>query len=170
MSASRRALRTGVSLGDLFRHPVLAAFAEVVKSAARSQQLPILPTPRAEALLLSFAQQRLWFLAQMEGGSEAYHIPLGLRLAGRLNRDALKRALDRIVWRHEALRTSFERVEGQTVQRIAAPDTGFALQEHDLRGCAEKALRTGAADEGRGGCALRPRARSADPRTVDPAG
>ena len=133
-----RALEVDVVVRDLFRHPVLAAFAEVVKSAGHSQQLPILPTPRAEALPLSFAQQRLWFLAQMEGGSEAYHIPLGLRLTGRLNRDALKRALDRIVWRHEALRTSFERVEGQTVQRIAAPDTGFALQEHDLRGCAEQ--------------------------------
>ena len=56
---------------------------------------------------LSYAQQRLWFLAQMEGVSEAYHIPLGLRLQGKLDRGALRRALDRIVERHEALRTMF---------------------------------------------------------------
>ena len=54
---------------------------------------------------MSFAQQRLWFLAQMEGGSEAYHIPLRLRLRGELDAGALRRALDRIVARHEALRT-----------------------------------------------------------------
>src|SRR5260370_1064863 len=76
----------------------------------------------------------------MEGGSEAYHIPLGLRLTGELDRGALKGALDRIVWRHEALRTSFERVEETTVQRIAPPDSGFTLEEHDLRGSAETAL------------------------------
>src|ERR1700719_4228894 len=87
-------------------------------------------TERAEgALPLSFAQQRLWFLAQMEGVSEAYHMPMGLRLSGELDRHALKRALDRIVWRHEALRTSFQGVGGPPVQRVAAPDSGFELQE-----------------------------------------
>lgn len=87
---------------------------------------------RPQNIPLSFAQQRLWFLAQMEAVSEAYHIPLGLRLTGELDRHALKRALDRIVWRHEALRTSFECVGGQPVQRVAATDSGFELLEHDL--------------------------------------
>src|SRR5262249_58483108 len=68
---------------------------------------------------LSFAQQRLWFVAQMEGGSEAYHIPFGVRLYGRLDRAALKKALDRIVARHEPLRTTFLMVEGEPRQRIA---------------------------------------------------
>ncbi|HEX2520451.1 MAG TPA: condensation domain-containing protein, partial [Castellaniella sp.] len=85
-------------------------------------------------LALSFAQQRLWFLAQMEGVSQAYHIPLGLRLTGALDREALRRALDRLVARHEGLRTTFQQVDGQPVQRIAAEEIGFALQEHDLRG------------------------------------
>ena len=76
---------------------------------------------RGGRLPLSFAQQRLWFLAQMEGVSEAYHIPLGLRLRGDLDRAALRRALDRIVVRHEALRTTFVLMDGEPVQRIVLP-------------------------------------------------
>ena len=139
ISRLRRTLAIEVAVKELFDHPVLSGFAQALKCSARSEELPIVPASRAEALPLSFAQQRLWFLAQMEGGSEAYHIPLGLRLAGPLDRDALKRALDRIVSRHEALRTSFERIEEQTVQRIAPPDCGFTLQEHDLCGHLEAA-------------------------------
>ena len=56
---------------------------------------------------LSFAQQRLWFLAQMGGVSEAYHMPFGLRLKGGVDRGALRRALDRVIERHEVLRTTF---------------------------------------------------------------
>ena len=95
---------------------------------------PIIRVERGGDLPLSFAQQRLWFLAQMNGGSEAYQIPLGLHLQGKLNRLALQRALDRIVERHEALRTTFATVDGEPVQRIA-PVKGirFHLLEHDLR-------------------------------------
>ena len=93
---------------------------------------------------LSFAQQRLWFLAQMEGVSEAYHIPFGVQLRGELNRAALVRALDRIIARHEALRTSFVMEDGEPVQRIAAAEESrFHLLEHDLRGhsgCRERSL------------------------------
>src|SRR5262249_496471 len=88
-------------------------------------------------LPLSYAQQRLWFLSQFEGASAAYHIPGALKLSGPLDRDALIRALDRIVARHEALRTSFVQVDGQAAQRIAAAQSGCALREQDLRGEAE---------------------------------
>src|ERR1700731_1878655 len=70
----------------------------------------------------------------MEGGSEAYHIPFGLHLRGELNRAALRRALDRIVARHEALRTTFVSVNGEAFQRIASVGgSHFHLVEHDLR-------------------------------------
>lgn len=86
-------------------------------------------------LPLSFAQDRLWFLAQMDGGSEAYHIPAGVRLKGALNGSVLRRALDRIVFRHEVLRTTFARLNGKPVQRISpAAGSRFLLAEHDLRG------------------------------------
>ncbi len=84
---------------------------------------------------LSFAQQRLWFLAQMEGGSEAYHIGLGVRLRGELNEGALRRALERIVERHEALRTRFVVVEGEPQQQIrSVEESRFELKEEDVRG------------------------------------
>ena len=102
-------------------------------TAPRQGTLPPLTVAgRDEPLPLSFAQQRLWFLAQMKGTSQAYHIPLGFRLAGELDGDALHRALDRLIARHEALRTSFDQIDGQPVQRIASEDCGFALREHDL--------------------------------------
>jgi amino acid adenylation domain-containing protein len=87
-----------------------------------------------EYLSASFAQQRLWFLAQLEGASEAYHLPLRLRLRGHLNPAALRRALDRIQSRHEALRTTFAMLDGALHQRISPPEaSGFTLLEHDLR-------------------------------------
>ncbi|HEV2647281.1 MAG TPA: condensation domain-containing protein, partial [Acidobacteriaceae bacterium] len=86
----------------------------------RKQLLSIQPVHRKNHLPLSFAQQRLWFLAQMEGISEVYHMPFGLRLQGELDDVALRCALDRIVNRHEVLRTSFTFIDGEPVQRIAA--------------------------------------------------
>ncbi len=110
----------------------------VLQNAAKiRRRTPIPHVQRPQEIPLSFAQQRLWFLAQMEGVSEVYHVPQGLRLHGELDRDALRRALNRIVWRHEALRTTFHSVNGQPVQRVHASGSGFALQEHELRASAE---------------------------------
>ncbi|HKQ05346.1 MAG TPA: condensation domain-containing protein, partial [Blastocatellia bacterium] len=96
---------------------------------------PITAVERSEHLPLSFAQQRLWFLAQqMEDTSRAYHIFYGLRLKGQLDRRALRRALDRIVARHEALRTTFVTIDGEPAQQITpAQQSRFDLKEHDLR-------------------------------------
>jgi hypothetical protein len=133
ISRLRQALGVEVSVTELFAHPALDELARTVKDAARSELPPITKTSRDETLALSFAQQRLWFLAQMDGVSRAYHIPLGLRISGPLDRDALRRSLDRLVARHEALRTTFVVIDGQPVQHIADEDIGFALEEHDLR-------------------------------------
>jgi arthrofactin-type cyclic lipopeptide synthetase C len=87
-----------------------------------------------EYLPASFAQQRLWFLAQIEGVSEAYHVPMRLRLRGHLNHAALRWALDRIQRRHEVLRTTFATRDGELYQRISpAEDSRFTLLEYDLR-------------------------------------
>ncbi|HEU4562489.1 MAG TPA: methyltransferase, partial [Longimicrobium sp.] len=133
VSRLRRALGAEVAPGELFDHPVLADFARVVESAARAEMPPIEPVDRGEPLALSFAQQRLWFIHQVEGAGAAYHLPVRLRLRGELDREALVRALERIVARHEALRTCFPETDGVPGQRIsAAEESPFRLAEHDL--------------------------------------
>ncbi len=131
-SQLRQALGVEMAVSDLFAHPVLADFARLIESAAQATLPPITPCERRDALPLSFAQQRLWLLAQM-GASHAYHIFYGWRLQGQLDRVALRKALDSIVARHEALRTTFISVAGEPQQHIAAAgDSFFQLLEHDL--------------------------------------
>jgi amino acid adenylation domain-containing protein len=149
LSRVRQTMGVEAPIADLFSRPVMADFALAIDSASRSKGLPVTPTRRDCPLELSFAQQRLWFLSQFEGASEAYHIAGGLRLLGSLDRIALRRALDRIVARHEVLRTTFSEVDGQPVQIIGPAETGFLLREHDMRFAPDRsvALERLAADE-----------------------
>ncbi|MEJ2020081.1 MAG: condensation domain-containing protein, partial [Maritimibacter sp.] len=133
ISRIRSRLGLEVAIGDLFTKPCLTDFAQVIQNAAVSHLPAISQADRSESLPLSFAQQRLWFIAQLEEkASAAYHIPGGVKLIGPLDRDALKASLDRIVARHEALRTHFEAIDGTPMQVIAAKDCGLVLQEHNL--------------------------------------
>ena len=92
---------------------------------------------REGALALSFAQQRLWFLAQLQGASTTYQMPMALRLRGVLNVSALRRSLDRLLARHEALRSIFVAVEGQPQVELLPAEMGLPFLEHDLRGLPE---------------------------------
>ncbi|HEX6912720.1 MAG TPA: amino acid adenylation domain-containing protein, partial [Longimicrobium sp.] len=132
--------RLGVeaTVGDMFARPVLADFARGLAAAAPAKADAIERVDRTRSVPLSFAQQRLWFLEQLGGLGSTYHVPLRLRLRGALDRGALVGALDRIVARHEALRTTFPAVDGEPVQRIASADeSAFRVVEHDLRGAAD---------------------------------
>jgi alpha-ketoglutarate-dependent taurine dioxygenase len=87
-----------------------------------TSSLGIVPRPRtAGSFPLSFAQQRLWFLDQLEGGTSAYNVHVALRLDGILDIATLERTLGEIVRRHEVLRTTFPAVDGRPVQVIAPP-------------------------------------------------
>ncbi|MBV9821648.1 MAG: amino acid adenylation domain-containing protein, partial [Actinobacteria bacterium] len=105
---------------------------------------PLLPADRTGPLPASFAQQRLWFLSQLEGGSEAYHVLEAFGLDGPLDRAALAGALDALVERHEALRTRLVSVAGEPVQQVDPAGTGFALSTADLTGCADPATQLAA--------------------------
>jgi amino acid adenylation domain-containing protein len=130
----RQRLGVAMTVADLFAHAVLADLASSLKRAMPAELPPIVRVGRGPRLPLSFAQQRLFFLAQMEEASRAYHVPWGLHLKGELDAAALQRALDRIVARHEALRTTFVLMDGEPVQRIAsAADSRFHMVERDLR-------------------------------------
>jgi hypothetical protein len=92
---------------------------------------PIMLAPRHRPLPLSFAQQRLWFLGQLEPNSPAYNIPLALRLIGDLNISALQQTLNEVIRRHETLRTRFALMDAQPVQ-VGAPELRIELPVIDL--------------------------------------
>ena len=119
---------------ELFAWPVLADFAARVGLARQAAQDPIGPVARDTALPLSWAQQRLWMLDQLDArAGAAYHMPARFAIAGQLDRQVLQATLNRVVMRHEALRTTFGFADGQGVQTIGAADSGFQLAWHDLR-------------------------------------
>ncbi|MFF5257218.1 amino acid adenylation domain-containing protein, partial [Streptomyces leeuwenhoekii] len=98
-----------------------ALFALLRKEGVDVSALDVMaPPPRRadDPVPLSFTQQRLWFLAQLDGASAAYNIPAAVRLRGRLDRTALVRALEAVVQRHEALRTRFADHDGVPYQHI----------------------------------------------------
>ncbi|CAJ5869371.1 non-ribosomal peptide synthase [Burkholderia pseudomallei] len=132
VSRLRQALSVEVALGTVFDAPVLSALAERLEAENTAVLPPIPLTPRDGRIALSLAQQRLWFLTQLEGVSEAYHMSGAVRLDGLLNREVLQRALNRIVMRHEALRTCFAREEGEPIQ-VIQPHADLTVSYHDLR-------------------------------------
>jgi amino acid adenylation domain-containing protein len=133
----------------LFECPVLKDLAEMLGGAARAELPPVERVDRGGRLPLSFAQQRLWFLEQMGGLGSAYHASQQLRLRGALDRAALRRALDGIVARHEALRTTFPEVDGAPEQRIGPAEAGFPLVELDFEGRPDAELQRLMAEEAR---------------------
>src|SRR6185312_5172971 len=92
---------------------------EQLQSGAARSVAAIVPASRAEKLSLSYAQERLWFLDQLEPGNPFYNVPGVVRLKGRLNVGALEQSLNEVVRRHESLRTRFAEVGGAAVQVIA---------------------------------------------------
>lgn len=108
------------------RKAEIIAFLNQANLVSTSQPQTIPPASRAGNLPLSFAQQRLWFLDQMEPGNPLYNLPGAVRLKGSLNVAALEESFNEIVRRHETLRTTFETVEGQPVQ-IITPTLRLAL-------------------------------------------
>ncbi|HXR65784.1 MAG TPA: condensation domain-containing protein, partial [Ktedonobacteraceae bacterium] len=128
-----------ISVTDLFETATIAAFAPVVEQALRgdaASAMPLLvPAPRMGELPLSFAQQRIWFLDQLEPGNVIYLIPVAQRLSGSLVLAALERSIVAVVQRHETLRTTFSQSDGRAVQVIHAVGRS-SLSLIDLRGLA----------------------------------
>ncbi|HVR96291.1 MAG TPA: amino acid adenylation domain-containing protein, partial [Thermoanaerobaculia bacterium] len=137
VSRVRRAFGVELPLRDLFESPTVAGFAVRVERAMRAERQAlrpeIEPAPRDAALPLSFAQQRLWFLYQLEPESPAYNVPTAVRLEGRLDVPVLAASLGEVVRRHESLRTVFAVAQGEPVQ-VVLPSVAVALPVVDLRG------------------------------------
>jgi amino acid adenylation domain-containing protein/FkbH-like protein len=121
ISRIRAELKSEIGFRTFFEEPTVAGLAELIGKDGPKifEAPPIVPVPRAGELPLSFAQQRLWFLTQLELNSPLYNMPIAIRLSGALALSALEQSLNTIVQRHEALRTTFSAVDGKPTQIIA---------------------------------------------------
>ncbi|MET0647060.1 MAG: amino acid adenylation domain-containing protein, partial [Pyrinomonadaceae bacterium] len=142
MSRVRETFGVQVSLVVLFEQPTVADLAAAVEDALRADSSltapPVVAAPRTGPLPLSFAQQRLWFLDRLMPEAASYNVPVAYRIEGRLDVNALERSLNRIVERHEVLRTTIA-VIGAEPSQIVRPESPLTLEHADLAGLTEDA-------------------------------
>ncbi|MFZ5503865.1 MAG: amino acid adenylation domain-containing protein, partial [Pseudomonadota bacterium] len=119
VSAVAERLHKRVAVRSVFEHASVRAFARHIDDQATTIHQAIPAVARDADLPLSFAQQRLWFIDELEGGTPQYNMPVAVRLRGALDGHALQTALDTLVARHEVLRTTYVTQGDQAVQRIA---------------------------------------------------
>ncbi|WP_371502635.1 LLM class flavin-dependent oxidoreductase [Kitasatospora sp. NBC_00374] len=137
VSRLRHALGREVSLRTVFESATVAELADRVRETPSGSTAatvpPLRPARREGAVPLSFAQQRMWFFELMNPGTASYHLSAALRLTGVLRPEALSRAFEDIVRRHEILRTAFTEADGVPVQ-LAAERRSVPLPLTDLSG------------------------------------
>ncbi|WP_442012554.1 amino acid adenylation domain-containing protein, partial [Mycobacterium sp. 2YAF39] len=127
VAAINTSLGTGLSVRTVFEAPTVAQLAPHIGAGDRGLE-PLTPAERPAVIPLSFAQNRLWFLAQLFGPSPVYNMPVAVRLNGPLAVEALGAALADVVARHESLRTLFAAPEGiprQVVVPAEHADVGW---------------------------------------------
>ena len=140
ISRVREVFQVEVELRSIFEDATLEGSARRVEEALRGGKKAAPAIERAERngeLPLSYAQERLWFLHQLDPGSTAYNIAGGVRLKGELNEKALEESIREIVKRHEVLRTRFETREGRAVQ-VVEEEGAVEMPVVDLRGWEEE--------------------------------
>jgi amino acid adenylation domain-containing protein len=140
VSRIRAALDVELPLSELFTAPTVAGLAARLGAAGSTRAPALTRAARTGDLPLSFAQQRLWFIDQLQPGNTLYNVPLALTLEGTLDELALQRGFNELVRRHEALRTTFRIEAGQPVQEIH-PTLSVPLQKVNLSTLEEDDLR-----------------------------
>jgi len=132
ISRIRDTFSVELPLRHLFESPTIVGLNEHIQNARRDEPLPpIVPINRNEPLPLSFSQQRLWFLDQLEGPSATYNMPAALRLEGQLQPETLEQTLQEMVQRHENLRTCFPTLDDTPVVQIMVEN--YQLPWRDLQ-------------------------------------
>ncbi|HEX7242584.1 MAG TPA: amino acid adenylation domain-containing protein, partial [Longimicrobiaceae bacterium] len=141
ISRVREQFRVDLSLQALFEHPTVAGLAEQVEALHAAGATDVVPpirrADRSKPLPLSYQQESMWVLEQLEPGNPFYNIPGAQRFAGPLDLELAERALHEVVRRHEVLRTGFEVRDGRPVQ-VIREDAFPPMRVHDLRGVPEE--------------------------------
>ncbi|WP_318528692.1 non-ribosomal peptide synthetase [Kosakonia cowanii] len=137
-------LGKNVPIRTLFDYPTVAQLASQLAQADIAPKVALTPQPRGEYLPLSFAQQRMWLLKNLDDNHAAYNMPLAVRFSGPLNEAALGQALRDVVARHEVLRTLYPLHQEQPYQHILAADS--VEMTLSVKSVTEEAL-AGALDE-----------------------
>ncbi|WP_328700974.1 non-ribosomal peptide synthetase, partial [Corallococcus silvisoli] len=131
ISRLRETFQVDLSVRALFEAPTIASLSARIDALGQGgrwlRSLPLEPGPRDGWRPQSFAQQRLWFISRLDTLGFSYNVPLVTRLRGPLDARALERSLAEIIQRHAVLRSTFDEVDGQPVQRIG-PAWDFALK------------------------------------------
>ena len=132
VSRIKKQFEIPLSVRELFVAPTIAELAMAVERASQTKGIPPIEPIKDDAPIpLSYAQQRLWFLDQLEPGSTAYNMPGAFRLSGRINVRALQQSLHTIVARHDVLRTTMQLVDDEPVQ-VVMPSDSCSMQVVEL--------------------------------------
>ena len=139
ISRVRKMFAVELPLRVVFEAPTVAELAQKIEKSHGDEACipPLVPREPGDEIPLSFAQQRLWFLDQLEPGSSLFNVPIAIQLSGQLNVVALQATLATIVERHEILRTNYVADEGQPKQVIKQNETP-ELRYVDLRSSPEE--------------------------------
>ncbi len=122
VSAVRKNVAVEILIKDIFTSPTVKELADLIESGQRGVSLSkITKEDRPDLIPLSYAQERLWFLYRLQGGSN-YHMPTVLKLQGKVERDILEATFRGIIERHEVLRTVYKEADGSPYQEVVAPD------------------------------------------------
>ncbi|HYO54459.1 type I polyketide synthase, partial [Archangium sp.] len=141
LSRIRERFQVDLPLRSLFASPTIAGLALFIVQAEKGKKAPVSAggdwpvLDPSQPAMLSFVQQRLWFMEQLHPGGSAYNIPMMMHLRGRLDVAALERSLRELIRRHEVLRTTFASPEGRVVQ-VISPEVSLELEVEDLEGVA----------------------------------
>ncbi len=135
VSEIRTGFNTELAIQSIFDSPTIEALAEQISQNSEQSERPALQAGirEGDTAALSFAQQRLWFIDNLQGGSAEYNMPLVLSVEGALDIALLTQVFTTIITRHEVLRTVYIERDGQTLQHIRPVDElDFTITEHDL--------------------------------------
>ncbi len=128
ISRVRHELKLEVPLRALFEQPTLQGFASACSGLHQHSAQPLVALERGQPMALSFAQERQWFLWQLDPTSAAYHVPTALHVRGQLDITALERTFQALVLRHEPLRTTFAD-DGERTWQVIHPDLAINVEQ-----------------------------------------